>query len=316
MASNIVVVGSLNMDLVVQTEQLPRPGMSVMGGRVTRFPGGRGGNQAVAAARLGGQVLMIGRVGRDENGEALIRSLEEEGVDTAFISRDPETPTGVAMITVDLSGQSTAVISPGANYQLLPGLLAEAHDVIRKADVLLLQLEIPIETVEYCAELAHQNGVTVVLNASPARPLSLSLLKNVDYLVMSQMEAGVLTSSPGDGLEAATAAASELAETGVHGVVVTLGKRGIYYHVDGQQGLLAPPAVNVVDRNGTGVAFLGALAVGLGSGLPALQSLCFASAAGALTATRRGLRSALPNRQQVEELLGEPIFAREEDGGG
>ena len=291
------------MDLIIRTERLPRPGEVVIGGEVQKIAGGKGGNQAAAAARLDGQVLMIGRVGRDENGEQLIRSLQEDEVDTAFISREQEALTGLAMIAVDARGRNTTIVSPGANWNLDPDDVQEALDTIRRADLLLLQLDIPMKTVAYCADFAHRNGVKVVLNPAPPTQLSSQLLANADYLVMNADEAATVTGMPVRGKEDAELASNRMHEQGVTAVVITLGDEGVFYSTPNEKGHVLSFQVLPIDTTAVGDAFVGALAVAVGDGNTIREGVKFASAAAALSTKKRGGRPSLPYLSEVEDFL-------------
>ena len=189
MTPRVTVVGSLNMDLVVRTPRIPQPGEAIIGSGFHTVPGGKGANQAVAAARLGAKVSMVGRVGRDAFGETLLAGLASDGIDAAFVIQDPDSPTGLALIAVDDGGQNSIVVASGANVRLSPGGVDRAEPAIADAGVVLTQLEIPIDAVTRCAEVAHDHGVRVVLNPAPARPLPAALLSLVDVLVSNESEA-------------------------------------------------------------------------------------------------------------------------------
>ncbi|MFN2182802.1 MAG: ribokinase, partial [Anaerolineae bacterium] len=198
MAPRIAVAGSLNMDLVVRSPRIPRPGETIIGGEYRHVPGGKGANQAVAAARLGAQVAMVGRLGRDAFGDQLRNNLAAGGVDTSFVVQDAGIATGVALIVVDDAGQNSIVVAPGANMRLSPADIDAAAQAIAGADALLLQLESPLDAVIRAAEVAHDHGVTVILNPAPARPLPPHLLALVDVLIPNESEAALLTGLPVD----------------------------------------------------------------------------------------------------------------------
>lgn len=291
------------MDMIIRTDRLPRPGEVVIGSEVQKIAGGKGGNQAAAAARLDGQVLMIGRVGRDENGEQLIRSLQDDDVDTAFISREQDALTGLAMIAVDSRGRNTTVVSPGANWLLDPDDVKEALDPIRRSDLMLLQLDIPIETVEYCAEYARKNGVQVILNPAPPRPLSSHLLSNVRFLVMNSDEAAAITGISVRERSELDQAAAILHEQGVFAVVITLSDGDTYFSTGDEQGLIPAIPVHPIDNTAAGDAFVGALAVAVGDGRTIREAVKFASAAAALATKKRGGRPSLPYLSELEDFL-------------
>lgn len=297
MAGHIVVVGSLNMDLVVRSPRHPQPGETLLGTEFHTFPGGKGANQAVAAARLGGQVKMIGRVGADAFGDALIQTLSQDGVDTRHIARLQDAPTGVALITVDAAGQNTIVVVPGANGELSPPDLLAAESAFETASVVVMQLEIPLLTVAYAADLARRRGACVVLNPAPAQPLG-TTLKQVDVLIPNQPEAALLT-----GAASARDAAKRLRASGVRSVIVTLGEDGVLV-VEGETETHLPPhRVSVVDTTAAGDAFVGAFAVALAEGRSTREAAAWGNAAGALAVTRAGAQPSLPSRAELEQFL-------------
>ena len=282
--ANVVVVGSLNMDLVVGVERHPKPGETVIGGDLQRFPGGKGANQAVAAARLGARVRMVGRVGLDEYGAELLRGLENEGIDALGVGR-VGTPTGVALISVDVQGQNAIVVSPGANARLQPDDLEPER--FEGAEVVVLQLETPLETVHRAAELGRAAGARVLLNAAPAQVLPEDLLAVTDVLVVNEFEAvQVAGAAEPESPEAALALARGLVWAGTEG-----------------EGHLPAFEVDPVDTTAAGDAFVGGLAAALAAGNPLLEALRFGSAAGALAATRFGAQASLPKPGDVGRLL-------------
>src|SRR5216684_187 len=257
--AKILVLGSLNMDLVVTVPHLPRPGETVLGNRLASYPGGKGANQAVAAARLGGQVAMVGRVGSDSFGAELIKNLESNGVDASGVERDSASPTGAALIYVEEGGQNMIAVSPGANARLGAADAERAAGRLRPGDVLVMQLEIAISVVRQAVEAARRTGAMVFLNAAPAQPLEPVLLSHLDALVVNQHEADVLM-----GNERSTeAAAAALHATGAKLVIVTLGPSGSLFCDDTGVHRAEPFPVTAIDSTGAGDAFIGALAVGI-----------------------------------------------------
>ena len=298
-AGRVLVVGSLNMDLVVQVEVQPRPGDTVLASDVATFPGGKGANQAAAAAKAGGHVRMLGRVGTDDHGQALKSALETAGVDTGFVT-EVEGQSGLAFITVDAGGENMIVVSSGANRHLaLETVLDEHFDGVA---VVLMQLESPLETVARAAELAQKRDILVVLNAAPARDLPADLLKNVTHLVVNEGEAGFLVGTKVADAASAQTAGEGLLERGVGNVVVTLGGEGVVW-VGESAGRLGAHRVQVVDTTAAGDAFCGALAVKLAEGASLAETVRFANAAGALATTKKGAQPSLPSRAAVEKLL-------------
>ena len=303
MAAHITVVGSLNMDLIARTPRFPQPGETIIGSDFHTVPGGKGANQAVAAARLGAQVSMVGRVGRDGFAESLLNNLVAAGVDHAFVIQDPEAATGVALIAVDDAGQNSIIVASGANVRLSPTDVDGAEAAIAGADALLLQLESPLETVTRAAKAAHAHGVPVILNPAPARSLPDALLALVDVLIPNESETALLTGLPvGDPAEA-EAAATALRGLGVGTVILTLGERGaLLAREDGAEYF---PAFEVtpVDTTAAGDAFVGGFAVALGEGRSLAEAVQWGNGAGALATTRLGAQPSLPTRQDLEGLL-------------
>ncbi len=303
MAGHIVVVGSLNMDLVVRSPRHPSPGETLLGSDFRTFPGGKGANQAVAAARVGGIVSMVGRVGQDDFGTALLQNLAANGVDAVQVKRDAEAATGVALITVAANGQNTIVVAPGANGLLAPSDVTAAKDLFTDGDVLLLQLEIPLAAVARAVEVARTRGTRVVLNPAPAQSLDSALLKHVDVIVPNQSELGLLTGMAVESMEDVTAAAHALRATGVKNVIVTLGSEGVLVIDEMNTSLLPPHQVDVVDTTAAGDAFVGAFAVALGRGGTLVEAARWGNAAGALAVTKAGAQPSLPSRAELEQLL-------------
>lgn len=303
MPARVTVVGSLNMDLVVRAPRIPRPGETIIGGEFRTVPGGKGANQAVAAARLGAQVAMVGRVGGDAFGGLLLENLAAAGVDHTFVTRDVEAATGVALIEVDDAGQNSIVVVSGANMRLAPADVEAAAAAIGVADVLLLQLESPLETVTRAAQVAHARGVTVILNPAPARPVPAGLLGLVDVLIPNESETALLTGLPVGDQEEAQAAAAALRRMGVATVILTLGERGALLAYEGGAELFPAFDVTPVDTTAAGDAFVGGLAVALAEGRPLQEAVRWGNAAGALATTRLGAQPSLPTRQALDDML-------------
>jgi ribokinase len=305
MPPKIVVVGSLNMDLIVGAPRIPAPGETIMGHEFHTAPGGKGANQAVAAARLGARVSMVGRVGDDAYGRTQLSNLAADGVDTTFVTLDSETHTGVALIIVDDAGENSIVVSSGANWRVSAADVDAAEHVIADADMLLLQLEIRPEAVERAAELAARHGVSVVLNPAPAGPLSSGLLARVSYLIPNEGETAILSGQPVADLESAHSAARALRQRGVGTVVMTLGGRGALLIAAGQELQVPAFSVKVVDTTAAGDAFVAGFAVAVASGQPLAEAVRFAAAAGALATKKMGAQPSLPVLEEVNRLLEE-----------
>jgi ribokinase len=293
MTSRVAVVGSINMDLVVSTERLPAAGETILGSDFQRFGGGKGANQALAAARMGASVTLVGKVGTDEAGRALVGDLLRAGIEIGKIGR-AEGATGTAIITVDSHGTNTIVVVPAANAQLTPEDVAAASDVIAVCDALLLQLEVPMATVVAAAAIAKAAGVSVFLNPSPVQALPDELLDGLAYLVVNETELAALTDGTGD--------ASQLFVKGVQRIVLTLGERGARLVSADASSEVAPFRVPSIDSTAAGDAFLGALAATLSErGIDA--ALESASAAGALATTKMGAQPSLPTRAEVDAFV-------------
>lgn len=301
MSGHILVVGSLNMDLVARAPHHPAPGETVLGGEFMTFAGGKGANQAVAAARLGAAVKMVGRVGEDSFADALLEGLRENGVDVSFIVRDAGAPTGVALITVDADGQNAIVVAPGANARLTPTDIDASEELFRGASVLLLQLESPLDSVNRATELARKHSVPIVLNPAPALELSASLISAVDYLIPNEGELALLVGMDLD--TPVQTAVERLQANGASRVIVTLGEAGAFV-CDGEENIeISGHPAHIVDTTAAGDAFVGAFAVGITEGKSMLEAARFGNAAGAIAVSRAGAQPSLPQREEVEELL-------------
>jgi len=301
--AKIAVVGSLNMDLVVRVPHMPIPGETVIGSDFRTIPGGKGANQAVAATRLGAEVTMIGRVGDDDFGRAQLRNLGELGVDTTHVIVDPEAATGIALITLDASGQNSIVLASGANMRLTREDINAAQDAIVQSDVLVLQLESPLEVVAYAIDVAHAEGVKVILNPAPAQPLAKETLAKLDYLIPNESETALLTGIEVADINSAREAAQHLRGEGVGTVILTLGERGAFLASAEESVHIPGYEAEVVDTTAAGDAFVGGFAVAVAEGRGLVEAVRYANAAGALAVTRLGAQPSLPTRQEVEEFM-------------
>src|SRR5579883_428009 len=299
----VVVVGSVNVDMIVRSERLPRPGETVVGGELTTAGGGKGANQAMAAHRLGADVRLVARVGADGPGDFARSGFEAEGLSTRWLTVDPSAATGVALILVDRQGQNVISVAPGANARLSSDDVRRAADAFDRARVLLVQLEIPIETVRTALEIARLRGMVTVLNPAPARSVPPDLLCLVDWLTPNETEAATLAEVEVVDRASARRVASDLRARGPAAVVVTLGERGAVAETPESAIDVEPFSVQAIDTTAAGDAFSAGLAVGLARGLTAGESLRYASAAGALTATRPGAQPSLPGDAEVRHLL-------------
>jgi ribokinase len=295
-----VVVGSSNTDLVVRAPTIPMPGETVLGSSFMTAAGGKGANQAVAAARLGASVTFVGRLGTDDLGDAALAALEREMIDVRFVERDPETASGVAFIVVNDAGENAITVASGANARLDVTQVDRAADAIREADVLLLQLEIPLSVVRYAAGIARGAGTLIILNPAPATPLDSELLAAVDVLTPNQGEAAMLSGRPVGGLEEARAAARALRAAGPKHVVVTLGASGALVEGAAEHLHVGGVRVESVDTTAAGDAFSAALAVALARDESVSEAARYATRVAAITVTRAGAQPSLPTTGEVE----------------
>lgn len=303
MQAKIVVVGSLNMDLIVRSPHIPKPGETVLGSGFSTAAGGKGANQAVAAARLGAQVTMVGCVGEDDYGRHLLNSLKADHVDTQFVRVVSNVHTGVALITVDAAGENSIVVSSGANWQLTQADVAAAEAAIAAADMLILQLELPLQVIVFAAELAARHDVPVLLNPAPARPLPAEMLANVTILVPNEGEAALLADCAADDMNDVETAVSRIRQMGVATIIVTMGSQGAYLHSDNLSMMVPAFPVQPVDTTAAGDAFVAGVAVAVGEQRPLAEAVQFAAAVGALTTTKLGAQPSLPNRTAVDQLI-------------
>lgn len=303
MASRIAVVGSSNTDMIIQAARIPRPGETILGGDFTMAAGGKGANQAVAAARAGGQVTFIARVGQDIFGEQAIKGFVGDGIDVKHVIKDAEAPSGVALIFVAADGENSIGVASGANGRLSPADVRAAASGIGGADVLVMQLETPLETVQAAAEIAAARGVRVILNPAPAQPLSNDLLGKVSVITPNETEAELLTGIPVDTDAAAGKAAQALRDKGIGLVIITLGARGVFVSSAEFTSIVPGFKVKPVDTTAAGDVFNGALAVGLAEGRPLQEAVRFANAAAAISVTRLGAQPSAPTRKEIEDFL-------------
>jgi ribokinase len=300
--ARICVVGSANVDLTFRAPRLPRPGETVAGSAFQLGHGGKGANQAVMAARLGAHVSFIAKVGDDPFGEAMLRRLRDEGIDTRHVGVEPGQATGAAAIVVDDTAQNCIIVVPGANHHLRAADLAAAADAITEADVLIAQLEVPIETVAEALRRARTAGVRTVLNPAPALPVPDALLQLADLCVPNETELEALVGSHADA--SVEGAARRLLARGPGGVLVTLGQRGALLLHDGAVERFEARRVAAIDPTGAGDAFIGSLAVFWAEGTSLAEAIARAGAAAALSVTRPGALDSFPRRAEVESFLG------------
>jgi ribokinase len=292
MMKKITVIGSINMDLVTQTNTVPKMGETVMGQSFFTIPGGKGANQAVAAAKLGADVTMIGLVGDDAFGREYIEYLKTQRVDVNHVQPVTDEKTGIASILLS-GGDNSIIVVPGANHRLTPDLVEEHEVVIANSDLLLLQLEVPIESVEKAAELAKKHGVKVVLNPAPFQQLSKSLLENVDYLTPNEHEVELLLKE------------AEEPNLFLNKLVVTRGSKGVSYIENNQDVYVDSYKVDVIDTTGAGDTFNGAFAVAILEGKKMSDACKFACGAAAISVTKLGAQVGMPDREEVETFFKE-----------
>lgn len=303
----VCVIGSSNTDMVIKGNKLPAPGETVLGGTFLMNPGGKGANQAVAAARLAlvepsARVTFVANVGNDIFGRQALQQFEREGIQTNFITTDADEPSGVALIGVDSRGENCIMVASGANARLGQAQVAQALAAEVDATVVLLQLETPIPTVEYAIRQSHQRGMRVVLNPAPAQLLDPSVLACLHVITPNENEAELLTGVRVTNEMTAQQAARRLHEAGVPNVVITLGARGAYLSTSSGALLIAAPPVTAVDTTAAGDCFNGALAVAIAEGRDLSEAVAFACKAASISVTRMGAQASLPHRYEVDTL--------------
>ncbi|MBK9211253.1 MAG: ribokinase [Anaerolineales bacterium] len=297
---NILVIGSLNADLVVRAPHFPQPGETISGDDLHIIPGGKGANQAVAAARQGASVAMLGRVGNDSFGPFLLDSLKSDSVDITHVHTD-DSATGTAIIVVDANGQNSIVLSAGANGKVSPADVDHASDL--SPSLILLQLEIPTLTVLHAAQVAKQNNIRVILNPAPAKSLPDELIALVDFIIPNETELSLLTGLEVKDISSAEQAAKILLDRGAKHVIVTLGSKGALFVSDKQVTHIEAYSINVVDTTAAGDAFIGGFASALLRGLEIEEAVKYANACGALAATKFGAQPSLPTKEETEKFI-------------
>ena len=295
------VVGSINQDFILRVERRPEPGETITGAELSLFPGGKGANQAIAAARLGAEVTMFGRVGEDPFGEELVKNLRDNGVDTSRVETLSGAPTGSAFITVTPDGENTIIVSPGANRSFGPEVIEAANEDLRRTRILVAQLEVAVEAVETAARAVEEAGGRFLLNLAPPREVSDALLRWCDPLVVNEHEARFLL---GEEAQNPEESAGKLLDLGPRSAVVTLGAEGAILAVGGSAQHFPAPEVEAVDTTGAGDAFVGALAAKLARGAPLEEAVPYAVLAGAAAVTSEGAQGSLPTPEEIEKLSG------------
>lgn len=297
---NILVIGSSNTDMVVKASRLPMPGETILGGTFTMYPGGKGANQAIAAKRLGGNVTFVSKIGNDLFGMQAMEIYQSEKIKTEYIFSDPKTSSGVALISVDSSGENCIIVDSGANKNLSVKDIDQVKNTIQNSDIILIQLEIPLETVEYAVSIAHNYNKKVILNPAPATAISDELLKKLHVILPNRIEAEMLSGIKVKDEKSAFRAANEISKKGVSNVVITLGKDGAYVKEKDNCMLLPANRVDTLDTTGAGDVFCGAVSVYLSEGHTLMEAVTFANLAASIAVTRLGAQSAIPYRNEVE----------------
>lgn len=299
MKPSILVIGSSNTDMVIKASHLPAPGETILGGTFLMNPGGKGANQAVAAARLGGAITFICKTGNDIFGKQSVQLFKDEGIDTSFILEDPQQPSGVALITVDDHAENCIVVASGANANLMAEDIIPAISCIERAGIILMQLEIPLETVLYAASVASSLGKIFILNPAPVCKLNDDLLKNVSIITPNETEAAMLTGIRVTDEASAELSARFLHNKGIATVIITLGSKGALLLHEGKCSLVAAPVVTATDTTAAGDVFNGALAVALSENNSMREAVEFACNAAALSVTRMGAQASAPYRNEL-----------------
>ncbi|MBK7229069.1 MAG: ribokinase [Ignavibacteriales bacterium] len=303
MKNKVVVIGSYNTDMTIKTKKIPGPGETVIGGFFSTGGGGKGANQAIAAARLGADVSFIARVGNDLFGQEAIQKLNEEHIDTRFIFRDTELPTGVAFIVVDDKAENSIVVASGANAALSKEDIETVKSEILSADILLVQLESPVETIKDAIKKAHVKGATVILNPAPAQKLDNDLLSNVDIITPNIVEAEMLTGIKVTDEESLKHIVNEFFEFGVKNVLITLGSKGYFAGLPNVMEYVPSFKVNAIDTTGAGDVFSGSLAAFLAEGISLEKAARMSNAAASISVTRIGAQNAAPKGSEVQEFI-------------
>jgi ribokinase len=303
MTKNILVIGSSNTDMIIKMKKMPKPGETVIGGKFSTAAGGKGANQAVAAARAGGNVQFIGRVGSDIFGETALKGFIQDGLNVDHIIKDTIEPSGVALIFVDENAENSIAVASGANGALSPQDIKDCEHIISSAEILLLQLETPVDTIETAAKIAAKNNVKVILNPAPAQKLSKDLLKNISIITPNETEAELLVGFPITNEKDAESAAKILMELGIKIVIVSLGSKGAFVLSDTFCGVVPAFSVKAIDTTAAGDVFNGAIAVGLSEGKNIKDAVVFANAAAALSVTKMGAQTSAPRREEIDKFI-------------
>ena len=300
--NRIVVIGSSNTDMVIRTKSLPRPGETVLGGTFFMNAGGKGANQAVACARLGGAVTFVCKTGNDVFGHQAYQLFDDEGIDPSYVFSDPKNPSGVALILVDDNAENSIAVASGSNSNLLTSDIDNSLAAIENSEIVLMQLEIPLKTIDYAAQIAKSRKKMVILNPAPApsEPLPHSILKNIDLITPNEMEAEMISGIPVVDETSAIAAATRISELGVKKVIITMGSKGALLYENGESQLIPSVRVKAVDTTAAGDCFNGALTIAISEGRSLKDAVLFANRAAAISVTRPGAQVSMPYRHEVD----------------
>lgn len=305
MEYEIVVVGSINMDLVVRTNRMPEIGETIPGNDFKTIPGGKGANQAVAACRMGATTTMIGCVGQDVFGPSLITSLKDAGVDTNNVTTIAEIASGTATIIVDSNGENCIVVVPGTNGLVTPKFLQGYENVLKNAKLILTQFEIPLDSVEYLTSLSKNNNIPIIINPAPAKVVPEGFFSSIDYLVVNETEASFFTEIEVINFDSGWKAAEKLRKSGAKNVIITMGEKGALLLNEEIRKIFTAQKVDVVDTTAAGDSFVGGLAAMIVKGNDLIRSMEFAIAAGTLAVTKLGAQPSIPSRSEVEVFMSE-----------
>ncbi len=301
--SKVAVVGSFGQDMIMQVSHIPARGETVGEGRFSKTFGGKGANQGLAAARSGGEVVFVAMLGEDEAGNTAISSFNNEGIDTRFMTQTDQESTGTALIFVGDDGENSITVAPGANYFLKQEHVDAAEADLKGASLILMQLEIPMETVEYVLEKSESWGTPVMLNPAPAKPLSVAALKRIHTLVVNETEAEIVSGQKLDGEDAVAKIAAQLRQAGPKVVIVTLGEKGAFVDSEEFTGLIAGNKVDTLDTTAAGDVFCGALTTAMSEGKAIDEAIRFANAAAAIAVTRLGAQPSVPHRAEIDTFM-------------
>jgi len=298
--AKVLVIGSSNTDMVVKSDKLPKPGETLLGGEFFMNQGGKGANQAVAASRLGGDVTFVTKLGNDVFGKQTTEHFLKEGINTKFVFTDDHAASGVALITVDAKGENSIVVASGANNTITKSEIDNAEETLKEADVVLLQLEIPLEIIDYVVEKAAGYNKKVILNPAPAATLNEKIFKNLFAITPNETEAELLTGVQVTDIDTATKAAKVLYDKGVNTVIITLGSQGAFVYTATEQKLVPGHKVDAVDTTAAGDTFNGALAAALANGKSLEEGIAFANKAASISVTRMGAQSSVPTLDEIK----------------